>query len=201
MPKSVDPEQKRAEFVAASWDVIASEGLKAATLRRVAAEAGYTTGSLTHYFSDRRSLLVDSLRAAHYQAGARMVDAAEHAASASERLAAVLHEALPLDAERLREWRVWLAFWAEAMNNPELAAENDRRYAEWREMLRDLVAPLFESAAQTDHQVAHLIALVDGLGLRIARLSRDMEGVPALASRQRECRETLSRHLAAIDAG
>ena len=54
MPKSVDPTQKRAAFVAASWDVIAAEGLRGATLRRVAAEAGCTTGALTHYFSDRR---------------------------------------------------------------------------------------------------------------------------------------------------
>ncbi len=197
MPKSVDPNQKRAEFVAASWDVIASEGLKAATLRRVAAEAGCTTGSLTHYFSDRRSLLIDALRAAHYQAGARMLEAAEQAPSELERLKAVLLEALPLDEPRLREWRVWLAFWAESMNDAELAEENARRYAEWRALLQELVGPLTRNAAQTEEEVAHLVALIDGLGLRVARHT---EADAALEAQQRECAATLMLCLARFEA-
>ena len=103
MPKSVDIEEKRAEFVHASWDVIASEGFEAATMRRVAAQAGCTTGSLTHYFPDRRTLLIEALRGAHYQTGKRMVEAAEGRAGFS-RLYAVLLESLPLDAVRMREW-------------------------------------------------------------------------------------------------
>ena len=78
---------------AASWDVIAREGLKAATLRRVADEAACTTGALTHYFADRKSLLIDALRAVHYQAGARMIEAAGRASSDLERLRALLREA------------------------------------------------------------------------------------------------------------
>ena len=88
MPKTVDPAQKRAELVDASWDVIAAEGLKGATLRRVAAEAGCTTGALTHYFPDRRSLLVAALRSAHFQAAARMLEATRRASSDVDRLKA-----------------------------------------------------------------------------------------------------------------
>ncbi len=197
MPKSVDPSQKRTEFVAASWDVIAAEGLKGATLRRVAAEAGCTTGALTHYFTDRQSLLIDALRSAHNQAGARMIDAAKRASSHLERLKAVLLEALPLDESRLREWRVWLAFWAESMNDAELAEENARRYAEWRELLREVVGPLTRKAAQTEQEVAHLVALIDGLGLRLARHT---QGDAALEAQQRECGETLMRYLTRFEA-
>ena len=197
MPKSVDPSQKRAELVAASWDVIASGGLKAATLRRVAAEAGCTTGALTHYFTDRQSLLTDALRTAHYQAGARMGEAAQCASSDLERLRAVLLEALPLDEPRLREWRVWLAFWAESMNDPGLAEENARRYAEWRALLLEVVGPLTRSPAHADEEVAHLIALNDGLGLRVARHN---EGNSALATLQRECAATLMSHLTRFEA-
>ena len=53
MPKTVDPIEKRAEFVTASWNVIAERGFDAVSLRSVAAAAGCTTGALTHYFSDR----------------------------------------------------------------------------------------------------------------------------------------------------
>lgn len=197
MPKSVDPSQKRAELVAASWDVIAAEGLKGATLRRVAAEAGCTTGALTHYFPDRRSLLRDALRTAHYQAGTRMLEAARSAASDFERLKAVLLEALPLDPRRLREWRVWLAFWAESMNDAELAQENARRYVEWWDLLKQVLGPLTPSAAEREHEIAHLVALVDGLGLRVARQPHDDA---ALRAKQRECSETIMRHLTRFEA-
>ncbi len=197
MPKSVDPSERRAELVAASCEVIATEGLKGATLRRVAAEAGCTTGALTHYFSDRRSLLIDALRAVHYQAGQRMAEAAKRASSDLERLTAVLLEALPLDAPRLREWRVWLAFWAESMNDAELAEENARRYAEWRALLQEVVGPLTRNATQTEQEVAQLVALIDGLGLRVARHT---EGDAALEAQQRECAATLMHYLTRFEA-
>lgn len=197
VPKTVDPNEKRAQLVAASWDVIAAEGLKGATLRRVAAEAGCTTGALTHYFSDRRALLVGALRAAHFQAGDRMVEAARSARSDFDRLRGVALEALPLDPARLREWRVWLAFWAESMNDPELAAENGRRYGEWRDLLTDLLRP-FAKAAERDAEVSDLVALVDGLGLRLATHHGD---AASLAAEQRSCEATLDRHLARLAHG
>ena len=169
MPKIVDPDQKRAELVAASWQVIATEGLRGATLRRVAAEAGCTTGALTHYFADRQALLTAALQAAQRQTGLRMLEASRRELGDRQRLEAVLLEALPLDETRLEEWRVWLAFWGESMCDPELAAEDARRYDEWRTMLRSVVRPLVEDAKQVESEVEHLIALVDGLGLRVAR--------------------------------
>ena len=106
-------------------------------------------------------------------------------------------EALPLDEPRLREWRVWLAFWAESMNDAELAEENARRYAEWRELLQEVVGSLTRHGAQAEHEVAHLVALVDGLGLRLARHT---EGDPALEAQQRECVDTLMHHLTRFEA-
>lgn len=168
MPKTVDHDERRADFVAASWDVIAREGLPATTLRRVASQAGCTTGALTHYFADRKSLLVEALRAAHASAGRRMRAAIAREADPRKRLSAVLHEASPLDAERLREWKVWLAFWGAAAGDPTLAEENRRRYAEWRDLLERLVRPFTGDAAPCEADL--LVALVDGLGVRLALL-------------------------------
>ena len=168
MPKVVDHDERRAGFVSASWDVISEEGLGAATLRRVAAAAGVTTGALTHYFSDREALLVEALRTAHFAAGARMRRAAAAAKSDRAKLSAVLDEALPFDTARLREWRVWLAFWGEAVGNPRLGHENEERVAEWRDLVEALVAPLVEGAATSGAASAELLSLVDGLGLRLA---------------------------------
>lgn len=194
MPKAVDIDERRGAFVAAAWDVIASEGLSAATLRKVANEAGCTTGSLTHYFPDRASLLIEALRRAHYAAGARMVRAAGEAKSPAERLRAILLEALPLDAERLREWRMWVAFWAETANDATLKAENARRYAEWREVMEDAIAP-FASGDELAALTTHIVALVDGLGIQVALA--DQRG-GELDQAQRICVAAIERQIASI---
>lgn len=192
MPKFVDPEQKRREFVAASWDVIATEGLSAATLRRVAAAAGCTTGSLTHYFSDRSALLVEALRAAHFATAARMLVVLGSENTPVKRVRGVLHEALPLDATRLREWKVWIAFWAALTGEAELAAENARRYDEWREMVEELLSPLFPDPLILAEQAGLLIAMIDGLGVRLALTDGD---AATIAEARRRCVTLLDRYL------
>ena len=57
MPRVVDVEQRRTELAAAVARVIARSGIEGATMRQVAAEAGWTTGTLVHYFTDKRELL------------------------------------------------------------------------------------------------------------------------------------------------
>ena len=58
MPKIVDHEARRAELAAAVWRLASREGLGAVTMRGVAAEAGWSTGALGHYFADKEELLV-----------------------------------------------------------------------------------------------------------------------------------------------
>lgn len=168
MPKTVNWDQRRAEFTSASSDVIAEKGLRATTLRVVAATAGCTTGALTHYFPDRRSLLIATLRAVQSEAGERMRKAAANASTDYERLRVVVLESLPLDRVRLREWRVWLAFWGESVNDEALGVENARRYAEWRRILWTLLEPLCGVEPSAEYEVAHLMALTDGIGLALA---------------------------------
>jgi len=189
MPKTVDPIERRAEFIAASWNVIAEQGFAAVSMRSVAAAAGCTTGALTHYFSDRNTLLIKTLRAAHMAAAKRMAAVAETSHSDVERLRAVLLESLPLDDERVREWRVWLAFWEASMSDAALAAENRRRYAEWRSLVHNLLKPI---SKQVEADAELLVALVDGLGLNIVRQT----GADAsMVSQQSTCRAVLDRAL------
>ena len=58
MPRIVDVDVRRAELTDATARVIARSGIEAATMREIAAEAGWTTGALTHYFADKRELLL-----------------------------------------------------------------------------------------------------------------------------------------------
>ncbi|MCA6289296.1 MAG: TetR family transcriptional regulator C-terminal domain-containing protein, partial [Phenylobacterium sp.] len=142
MPRLVDHDARKRELLDASLVLVASEGIEAATLRRLARAADCTTGAITYYFEGRDALLVAMLRRAHQTTGARMLRAAGRGASPRDRLWGVLMEALPLDPERLAEWRVWLAFWGAAAGNPALVEENLARYAEWRALLQTLVRDL-----------------------------------------------------------
>jgi AcrR family transcriptional regulator len=165
MPRVVDHEQRRLELIEATWTVIAKGGFDAVTMRAVAAEAGCTTGRITHYFTDRDDLLIAALRRAHDAAGLRMAKALAAATDPRQRLRQVLVHALPLDPRSVAEWKVWIAFWSLATSDRRLAREDARRYAEWSallaETLHGLVPP--RHVAST---VSILMAAVDGMGIR-----------------------------------
>ena len=170
MPKVVDHAQRRRELVAATWAVVAAEGIEAATVRRIAEEAGCTTGRITHYFADKEEVLVAALRQVHRTAGRRML-AAIGPRSGLAALRAVLAEALPLDQERILEWRVWLAFWGSAATSASLQAEQHERYREWRALLTRVLATAqhhgqLPAGIDLDRLVDQIVALVDGFGLQ-----------------------------------
>lgn len=165
MPKQVDPDERRRQLVEASWKVIAEQGIEGVTLRKVAEAASCTTGRIAHYFADRDELIRSALKAAHSNAASRIETIAQAALPAEDRLRAVVHEALPLDARRLREWKVWIVFWSAAISNPSLAASNVRRYAAWQGLIESLLAE-FSSASDVREKALELVSLVDGLGIR-----------------------------------
>ena len=91
--------------------------------------------------------------------------------SGLEALRAVLAEALPLDQERILEWRVWLAFWGSAATSTCLQAEQHQRYREWRGLLKRVLATAqqdgqLSAGIDLDRLVDQIVALVDGFGLQ-----------------------------------
>ena len=158
---------RRDEIVAAAWQAIALDGIDGATMRRIAELAGCATGRLAHYFDSRNDILVAALGKVHSKASTRMADIAV-GIDGMPALRAVLLESLPLDDERRTEWRVWLAFWGVAVVNPDLRAEHERRYIEWRGLLLRLLrrARPHLPARAARGEVDLLVALVDGLGIQ-----------------------------------
>ena len=180
MPKLIDHDLRRRELMEASWQVIADEGLEGVTMRKVAAAAGCTTGRITHYFENREELVLAALRTVYDAAGARMAEAARSDLAPPEKLLSHLEETLPLDAERLMEWKVWIAFWSAAASHPDLAAENDKRHRAWRKALIPLIrAHAPHADAETEANI--LSGIVDGLGLQAA-----VNDTPANLARARD---------------
>jgi AcrR family transcriptional regulator len=136
--KIVDAEEKRAHIVDATWRVVAEHGLDVATMRMIAAEAGCTTGMVTHYFANKDEILEELVEQVSRQSGRRLSAAIEgHVGVAA--LRELLVQSLPLDAERNAQWRVWLALWNRSVAGGQLADEWARRNRVWMKLLRTTV--------------------------------------------------------------
>jgi AcrR family transcriptional regulator len=183
MPRAVDVEERRQSITEATARLIARGGLGAATMRDIATEAGWTTGVVTHYFTDKRELLLRTLQASLDQRQAARQ--AETEAGGLEALAVALRTALPIGDEGRRHWLVTLAFCSEAASDDELAAVQRGAYRGFRAHVASLIEDC--SAARGSEAVRlaeRLIAQVDGIALQALF---DEESWPA------------SRQLAALD--
>ena len=149
---------------------ITEKGLEATTLRDIAQEGGFTTGVVTHYFPDKRAVIVGAFAAAS-QAWLADARAAIQAADSPERqLEALVGAALPDDATRRGEWRLWSEMWTYAGRDPEFAAQLIETDALWELEIRAVLERTREAGAIRNIDVvveARLLArLIDGLGLR-----------------------------------
>ncbi|MCC3264770.1 TetR/AcrR family transcriptional regulator [Arthrobacter gengyunqii] len=135
MPKIVDHDRRRAEIVQTTWRVIARRGLDGATLREVAAEAGYANGALKPYFPAKADLLEATFRHVFARTNAR-ISAATDGLDGFDALRAFCLEVLPLDPNRLDEARVVITFWQQALRDPAQAEVNDAAMAQWRTNIR-----------------------------------------------------------------
>ena len=97
--------------------LISRSGTNRLTVRDAALESGWSTGMLSHYFTNKRELLVSALRLVARRSG-RQIKAvvSEPAADPLDALAT----ALTFDDD---DTRVWMAFWGEALADPDLIEE------------------------------------------------------------------------------
>ena len=171
MPKVVDHEQRRGELAAAVWSLASREGLEAVTVRRVAEEAGWSTGALVHYFADKEKLLRFAFRTVADRVGRRLEQAAERNSDPLELARPQLLEGLPLDRERQAEIRVWFAFLGLALTRPALARIQRVTYRAWRDRVTDRLLEAQErgeirAGVDCAAEAAALVALVDGLAIQ-----------------------------------
>ena len=193
MPKLVDRDQQRLEVAWAACRAIASKGIERVTIRDVAAEAGRSTGMVTHYFADKESLLVAALTTATEECHERLL---RRAMADPLNLRAVLRESLPLNAQVRLEWAIWVNYWATAATSGRLGAEQRRHYRAWHHIIESMLTTLRNSGRlregiQPAAAADLLMTVVDGLGLRA---TVDPEGWP-----ERRILACLDRELSLIE--
>ncbi len=161
------PTSTRERLIAAAFRVVAREGLEAASVKAIAADAGLTPGLLHYHFPTKAALLEAVLRAAlaNYLEVSRQ---RREATAPDDQIAAYFRWArAALIAER-DFFKVRLAFAAAALTNPDLAAVlRDLNAAAAHETALMLAAARGESApTPRDREIGGLLkALTDGIML------------------------------------
>ncbi|WP_406050393.1 TetR/AcrR family transcriptional regulator [Kribbella sp. NBC_00889] len=177
MPKIVDHDVRREEIAQALWRVVRRDGVRAASVRTVAAEAGWSPGAVRYYFPDQEGLLSFAMDLVARRVGQR-ISALDVKGSALTIALRYLEEALPLDAERRAEFDVWLAFMAQAQAESGAGALHghvDAVHDGLRQLCESLLRSLSEAGGLREgldlrREAELLHALIDGLALHSAIL-------------------------------
>lgn len=191
MPKIVDHEQRRRELARAVWRVVRERGIEGASVRAVAAAAGWSPGSVQYYFSTQAELLNFAMGVIADEAEQR-TEGLPVPSEPRRAALAVLERLLPLDPDARTANELWVAFLSRVLVDPgarELNAESNERLERLlRGQLRRLdTAGLLPADFDLELEVSRLQALFDGVALQVVTDPARM--APELAMR------VISRHL------
>jgi AcrR family transcriptional regulator len=164
VPKIVDHDQRRRELAGAVWRVIARDGVAEVSIRTVAAESGWSSGALRHYFATRAELLAFACEQVIAQVTERLM-AMEPDRDLRTAVRAALLETMPVDAERRTEASIAFSFLALGLGDPELARVQRLHFSSMYELCLRLVEQLVPAPGRVTHETLarRLHAVVDGL--------------------------------------
>jgi AcrR family transcriptional regulator len=171
MVTRLDHAARRAEIAQAVWRIVLREGVRGASVRGVAREAGLSMGSVRYFFGTQDDLLEFAMtevieRARHrIETGAVARSAAAEQGNLVDPAADLFEQVLPLDDERLVEARVWAAFAGETTTSPGLAAIRAEADDALRRLCRSVLAgtALLHPSRNLAVETERLWSLLDGL--------------------------------------
>jgi len=174
----LDHDERRTELAEAVWRVIRREGVRGASVRGVAREAGLSMGSVRHFFGTQDELLRFAMRAViaraevRIQTGSADRDKLVAQGDAGAAAAQLLEQILPLDDERVADAQVWLAFTVQGTVDEGMAKIRREADEGVRQLCEKCVTDLAElGLVATDRdrgvEIERLWSLLDGLTLHI----------------------------------
>lgn len=108
MPRIVDHEERRRTVARIARTLILKKGIDRVTVREIAGKAGFSTAVVSHYFRDKKDLMLLVFKDTQASAESRFRKAIE----AELPLIDTLEALLPRDVDTNDTWRVWFAFWS-----------------------------------------------------------------------------------------
>jgi TetR/AcrR family transcriptional regulator, transcriptional repressor of bet genes len=161
--------ERRQVILDAAAACITEYGIEGATMKRVAARAGVSTGMIAYYFKDKNELMTETLSSSAARFRTRLGEAAGTDPGIL-RLQKIFELSFPPTGEAPpSRWPLWLAFASEAPRNPDLGDQLKERIATVRADMERCAAAAIESGdlktiAQPEEVADLLLALYHGLG-------------------------------------
>jgi len=153
-------ETRRRRIAEIALGIIAREGIEAATIRRIAAEVGYSTAVVTHYFENKQDLLGSVLRLLGELNHGKFE---QFSACRPPDLVGYLQSMTALDPVDRACWRAWIAFWEGSLDSPEFAAELRSWIGEVLARIESFIAALQPDCPQPRRIATQLFDLVQGI--------------------------------------
>ncbi|MEU7577100.1 TetR/AcrR family transcriptional regulator [Streptomyces sp. NPDC041068] len=178
---TTDTRARRRRLIAeAVWRIAAERGLEAASMREIAAEAGVSLRVVQYHFDSKHQLLVSALRLLH-EDNDRSARSRIPADLTDPRalLRAVLDEFLPLDGQRAAALRVFAAYYARSLTDPELSAVFLHDEQPLERPVADLIAAGGGAVTGLDprHEADLLVSGATGLGMDVVHGRRCLDDV------------------------
>ncbi|OIH95156.1 TetR/AcrR family transcriptional regulator [Curtobacterium sp. MCBA15_001] len=192
MTRSIELEERRRIVSEAACRVLARDGLRAVSVRNVAAEAGLPPSTVRYTFPTQASVREHALDLVFDGTAAR-IDALPADLRGTEYAHAVLVELLPLDHERRIELDVYLALGTAALTDAELRPFHDRVVADMQDWCGRVLRAVGVPEADMAYEACRLHALVDGLAMQVVRLPAGADAAWAT--------DLLDRHVAGLTPG
>ncbi|WP_125614565.1 TetR/AcrR family transcriptional regulator [Specibacter cremeus] len=177
MPKIVNHDQRRLELVDATWRIIARHGIESATMREIAAEAGFANGALKPYFPTKGHLIEFAFGHVFNRTNQRIAKNTTGKVGLAA-LRAFCQEVLPLDEDRLNEARIVIPFWQKALTDPAKARMHETSMNQWRSLLFGYLGQArargeVSTAVPDEHLVGNLMCMLLGAQVVAATMPAD----------------------------
>jgi AcrR family transcriptional regulator len=141
---------------------IASDGIDAVRIARIAMDARVSTALVHYHFATREALLAEALEHSYETVG----DVPELSGDPVTRLKAMIDQCLPLPGELERDWVLWVELWLRAVRHPELRPTAAKLYARMKAWFLAAIEEGDFGVADPGPIVDRTLALIDGLGVR-----------------------------------
>jgi TetR/AcrR family transcriptional regulator, transcriptional repressor of bet genes len=159
-----DHELRRRKIAQVAAEVIAREGVEAATVRHIAAQLNCSTTLITDCFEDKTELLVCAYR---FVSTNTLTQFQQRVAHNPGDILESLVSLSAVDENSWCGWRVHVAFWEKAVRNPVLAAEQRACIATSRQYIESAIETGFGPGGNIGGAAQLVIALIHGISIQV----------------------------------
>lgn len=161
---TLDHDERRRRIAEVVVDVIAREGLDAATVRRIAAAVGYSTTVVTHYFADKHDLLLSAYHIMSEIASDRFEKT--YGRDPTD-LVGYLMSMSAVDAADLAYWRAFIAIWDRSLRDAAFEAELKSWFDAALVRIQSFIRALNPQCADPGRVARRLFALMYGISVQL----------------------------------